>query len=301
MSDNKLKLLNDIDAAILWAAVKETTAQKTYELTINPNRTPSVFESKVGGVPYWDLSMPIPHTPDGKKMALLAQLNMEDYPDNEMLPKKGMLQFFIAVSEMYGLDFDDQTSQEEFRVVYHEEIDRSFSPESIKGEFILPNEVDKYDLPMDAEYALDVKQSVSYMFEYDYRFDDAIKSVAQAIGFKNRPEYINLSEKEFEHVLWNSLEPLFEEDEVSKEFLTSGSRVLGYPYFTQSDPREKHGKYSGYDVLLFQLDSEGRKRGDNSYNWMVIWGDCGIGNFFIRKQDLLNKDFSNVLYNWDCC
>ena len=300
MSDSRNKLLNDVDASMLWQAIKEATAQKTYALKINLDRVPSVFDSKVGGLPYWDLNVPIPRTSDGKKMALLAQLNMADYPDNDLLPKEGMLQFFIGASDVYGLNFDDQTLQEGFRVVFHEEIDRSFSSESIKGEFILPHDSNDDDLPIASEYALDVEQKVAYMFEYDYRFDGVIKSVAQSIGLRNRPEYANLTDKEFYRILWDSLEPIFEENEESYEFVMSGSRVLGYPFFTQSDPREVQGKYSGYDILLLQLDSEDRKLSDDSYDWMVMWGDCGVGNFFIRKEDLLNKDFSHVLYNWDC-
>ena len=300
MSNSRNKLLNDVDASMLWQAIKEATAQKTYALKINLNRVPSVFDSKVGGLPYWDLNVPIPRTSDGKKMALLAQLNMADYPDNDLLPKEGMLQFFIGASDVYGLNFDDQTLQEGFRVVFHEEIDRSFSSESIKGEFILPHDSDDDDLPIASEYALDVEQKVAYMFHDDYRFDGAIKSAAQSIGLRNRPEYANLTDKEFYRILWDSLEPIFDENEESYEFVMSGSRVLGYPFFTQSDPREVQGKYSGYDILLLQLDSEDRKLSDDSYDWMVMWGDCGVGNFFIRKEDLLNKDFSHVLYNWDC-
>lgn len=33
----------------------------------------------------------------------------------------------------------------------------------------------------------------------------------------------------------------------------------------------------------------------------IMWGDCGVANFFIHPDDLKNKDFSKVLYNWDCC
>ena len=43
--------------------------------------------------------------------------------------------------------------------------------------------------------------------------------------------------------------------------------------------------------LLFQLDSDDG----------VMWGDCGVGNFFITDADLKRRDFSRVLYNWDCC
>ncbi|WP_140916353.1 DUF1963 domain-containing protein, partial [Listeria monocytogenes] len=51
-----------------------------------------------------------------------------------------------------------------------------------------------------------------------------------------------------------------------------------------------------HDTLLFQLASEDF---DES-RMAIMWGDCGVGNFFINKQDLINRDFSNIMYNWDC-
>ena len=70
-------------------------------------------------------------------------------------------------------------------------------------------------------------------------------------------------------------------------------RIGGYPYFTQEDPREENSKY---DFLLFQLDSDYTDNTDK-----VMWGDSGIGNFFINSERLKKLDFSDVLYNWDCC
>ena len=46
-----------------------------------------------------------------------------------------------------------------------------------------------------------------------------------------------------------------------------------------------------YDTLLLQIDSE-----DD-----IMWGDSGIANFFISEEDLKNKNFEDMLYNWDCC
>ena len=59
--------------------------------------------------------------------------------------------------------------------------------------------------------------------------------------------------------------------------------------------REYEEKYRVYDTLLFQMDSD---YGDEDY---VLWGDCGVGNFFIHQEDLKKRDFRKVLYNWDCC
>ena len=72
---------------------------------------------------------------------------------------------------------------------------------------------------------------------------------------------------------------------------TWGHKLLGYPAFTQSDPREYHKKYGKYDTLLLQIDTDDG----------IMWGDSGVANFFINKDDLKNMNFSSVLYNWDCC
>jgi uncharacterized protein YwqG len=31
-----------------------------------------------------------------------------------------------------------------------------------------------------------------------------------------------------------------------------------------------------------------------------MFGDVGVANFFITEEDLKKKDFSKVIYNWDC-
>ena len=75
----------------------------------------------------------------------------------------------------------------------------------------------------------------------------------------------------------------------------TGHKVGGYPIFTQNDPRdEKQLEY--YDFLLFQLDTDCIGEED-----VVMWGDSGVGNFFINSEKLKQCDFSDVLYNWDCC
>jgi uncharacterized protein YwqG len=73
-------------------------------------------------------------------------------------------------------------------------------------------------------------------------------------------------------------------------FATNGHKIGGYAYFTQSDPRE-YIKDSETSILLFQMDTDDE----------IMWGDAGVANFFINSADLINKDFSRVMYNWDCC
>ena len=86
-----------------------------------------------------------------------------------------------------------------------------------------------------------------------------------------------------------------DDDEESWEE-NSGHKVGGYPYFTQHDPRPYIENGDNYDFLLFQLDTDSIDGED-----VVMWGDCGVGNFFINSEKLKKQDFSDVLYNWDCC
>jgi len=69
-----------------------------------------------------------------------------------------------------------------------------------------------------------------------------------------------------------------------------GSRVGGYPYFVQSIIPTYE---DGIDVLLLQLDFE-------DVCWLDF-GDAGTCNFFISKENLLNRNFSDVIYDWQCC
>ena len=88
-----------------------------------------------------------------------------------------------------------------------------------------------------------------------------------------------------------------DDEEILEEYDSlSGHKVGGYPYFTQSDPRPDMENGDYYDFLLFQLDTDYIGKED-----VVMWGDSGVGNFFINSEKLKNRDFSDVLYNWDCC
>ncbi|MDE5770593.1 MAG: DUF1963 domain-containing protein [Ruminococcus sp.] len=86
----------------------------------------------------------------------------------------------------------------------------------------------------------------------------------------------------------------FEKFENPKSY--TGHKVGGYPFFTQFDPRYNMENGNYYDFLLFQLDTDYIGKED-----LVMWGDSGVGNFFINSEKLKKRDFSDVLYNWDCC
>ncbi len=71
-------------------------------------------------------------------------------------------------------------------------------------------------------------------------------------------------------------------------FPSRGHRFGGYPAFSQYDPR--HHRPEGDWELMFQVDSE----------TSFLWGLGGVANWFIRTDALFRRDFSEILYQWDC-
>ena len=67
------------------------------------------------------------------------------------------------------------------------------------------------------------------------------------------------------------------------------SKLGGCPYFVQND-------YIGFDddtFLLLQLDIEDECG--------IMFGDSGNCTFTMSKDDLKKRDFSMVIYDWQCC
>ena len=270
-------------AKAIVAEVKRRTETPCWNLTLQPEGPCGLLDSKVGGLPYWDPALPYPTDSQGNKMTLLAQLNFAQLGTEAPLPAQGLLQFFIGQDDVFGIDFDQPDSQKDFRVVYHPEPDPALTLEQIQA-LELPTHVEA-DLctPVIREAAFTAEKTVGYMGPGDCRFEalfrEAVRAVTgEDIGEKNAYQYFDKADRDYFY------------DQLS----AAGHRLLGYPFFTQYDPREPEGPY---DTLLFQLDSDmAEDRKD-----LVLWGDCGVGNFFINREDLLCRDFSRILYNWDCC
>ena len=124
-----------------------------------------------------------------------------------------------------------------------------------------------------------MEKATAYMGPADSRFDSIFSQAYQAVTGRT-PE-----DGTYHWNYWNTLE-IEDRDYLWDQLSTDGHHLLGYPYFTQEDPRE-----GAYETLLFQMDSD-----DN-----ILWGDCGVANFFIDLEKLKQRDFSDVFYTWDCC
>lgn len=267
---------------------------------LKPSRdSTTVFDSKLGGVPYFPKDMEYPTVREGenagKPLYFLAQLNFEKLPRIEGFPSEGILQFFAGCEgdNVYGMNFDDLTNQNAFRVIYHETVSEN-SPQGETPHF----EFDEEFLPFKGEFLLTAEKPAQMPVTcVDYRFEKAVFSAY------NELFGVNITKMFGEGGLCRIDEPLF--DALYRTRDANGTRMGGYPYFTQDDPRDRSpaggwkGGISGHTVLLFQSDSE---NGGDPKNWIddICWGDAGVANFFITPEDLAKRDFSNVIYTWDC-
>lgn len=243
-------------------------------ITPQPNKPKDIWASRFGGQPYWPIDMSYPETPDGVALHLLAQLNFDEIPNIPGYPQTGILQFFILNEDIYGLKSPEKYTQQAFaqinqiqdtfRVVYHPDVIHNES--QLRSEF--PNCEDADMMPVEGEYALSFLAEEEPLNISDYRhstaWDGDVYDLPDSVG-----------------------ESLWGED------TGNGSKVGGYAFFTQDDPRNLDN--DGEWLLLLQIDTSDEEDVD------IMWGDSGVGHFFIRPEDLANLDFSHVWYNWDCC
>ena len=264
---------------------------------LKPKRgTTTVFDSKLGGVPYFPKGMEYPTVREGynegKPLRLLAQLNLSALPRIEGFPTEGMLQFFVFPDDLYGADFDALCDQNGFRVIWHDTVTTDTA--SLLSEDEIPkNDDDDNIFPFEGEFLLIAEMSEKMgACQADFRFD---KAVAEAYNELFGGDVVGMWDSNGKGIRQVD-EPLYD------AIFSRGSektRMGGFPFFTQEDPRGYKEELSGHTVLLFQSDSE---NGGEDKNWddEICWGDMGVANFFITPEALAKRDFSNVIYTWDC-
>ena len=250
----------------------KATIKPFIEIKAKSDNNLRLWQSKFSGFPYFPKGLQYPTDTKGQAMFLLAQINFSETPKLEMFPEKGILQFYISNgSDIYGACFENPARQNGFKVL--------FFPEVIEDDHLLITEFDFLPKPD----MLPIENQSSLIFNLGY-------APIPVVDYHFEPTILNIDSKS-KYELFGKYKKVYEEYE--KLFHSEGHKLGGYPYFTQNDPREFE-TYRGEEYrLLFQMDTDDEAG--------IMWGDCGVANFFISEQDLENKNFSRVLYNWDCC
>ena len=285
MDNNRLQLAKQITAKLI-----EEIGLPTIFIRTNKRKKITLISSKFGGLPYWNIGMPYPVDNKGNKLKLLAQFNLEEIKGLTLLPQSGLLQFFVYSDNeyQYGSDFEDYANSNQFRVIYHAKIDTSISEEDVRS-LNIPTSLDKYHDYDVITGVVGIDFEISKMVAPDYgEFKDRFIELAGQQGW-----HIDNQENVILDYLiddWDIMGEIYDMCHISNNHL------LGYPLFIQFDPRNDEERYEKYDTLLFQMESFDE---EGTY-FMAAWGDMGIAHFFINRHDLLNLNFDDIMYCWDC-
>lgn len=270
-------------------AAEKTLAELPKQYAVHfalTDETPSVWQSKIGGIPYMPSGTEMPVDSDGNPLRFLMQIRCSDVQGIDGFPAQGMLQFWICADDCWGMcDSHDKG----YRVVYYDTIsehtmcpplpewsdtEQKFFP--LKGEFGVAFLPVTEDTP---------KHSIRYQKTFCHYFNE--------ISGEHIEDPYDLKYKL--HLPFAVLnEALYQNDS------SSGHKIGGSSDFCQYDPRETAEQQERYNFQLLQMCSDfGRVNGTNITK--IMWGDAGICHFFINAEKLKHCDFSDVLYYADCC
>lgn len=264
------------------------------------DETVALTSSKLGGMGYLPMGETYPSQADGKPLALLVQINFAQLNDAvdltqlpQSLPDKGILQVYIGDTDLYGADFDNPYPSDTYQVRYWTDTESPVNQADLDDAMASAKAVfvkEDYALPLsiEDEFAITFRQGVQSCNINAYDHNEIIAKIVPEIGDKYIEDYIESSLKAKG---LDSVDPYDVMDQYQKLAGIDGHQFLGYPYFTQSDPRKYNESLKNH-ILLFQIDTD--------YDLDVMWGDAGVANFFITPEALLARDFSQMVYNWDC-
>ena len=273
--------LEDINTVI--EEIKKNNSRECINIIIEENNSLNLTDSKFGGLPYISTDADTPKDSNDNQLALLAQINCSDLPENTLYPKDGLLQFWISRNDDFGLD-----NKKDYCVKYIENIENNITKESILTKYKLLDEENNEEYSpfnkKNTSFALKFEKGISTITSTDFLFEDiALKTIHELFPDENIED------------LYDDLErDVF--DTLFKAFSGVDHAIGAYPTFTQWDPRNPEEK-DAYGITLLQVESHW----DNDSNSSgIMWGDSGVANFFINKEKLEHLNFEEVLFNWDC-
>lgn len=226
--------------------------------------------TRAGGVVWLPEGEVWPTDDKGQPLSFLAQIDFAEMPPMADYPTSGVLQFFIGRDDYYGANFEEP-EKGSFKVIYRE---------SLSGPGRLERGTPRGNANID---------------DYSPLYDDTVKQglALTASAAMHKPSIGNWWLDRDLGPLLNDREDadsIYEYIAAAKTDAFGVSHVGGHPEFTQSDWRIDK-PYNDVDRVLLNLWS---------IDGHLMWGDVGQGQFLIRREDLLKRDFSKAFYQWDC-
>ncbi|MCE5168392.1 DUF1963 domain-containing protein [Paenibacillus profundus] len=240
--------------------------------------------SRVGGHPDLPEHTAWPVTKDGTKMTFLAQLNLAEiapHDNAQLLPPQGMLYFFLGIDEpAYNIEhqviYVEQAGTLQLQkpdgitALQEEDEDREeFRPYTVSARSSL-------ELPNYAyadEEALDLEDIESYYDLVDELADSSSRNWGCMFGYPVGQH----DDAEVEAALMLLM---------NEHYDYSAERSLEKLTTHFGGDRERAEQEVKDTVMLLEIDS--------SDPVGFLWWDCGVIHFFMRKEDLLKRDFSRT-------
>lgn len=271
------------DINIVIEEIKKNNSRECINIIIEENDSLNLTDSKFGGLPYISTDSDTPKDSNGNQLALLAQINCSDLPENTLYPKDGLLQFWISRNDDFGLD-----NKKDYCIKYIENIEDNITKESILNKYKLLDEENSEEYSpfskKNTSFALKFEKGISTITSTDFLFEDiALKTIHELFPDKNIEDLYDDLERDVFNTLF-------------KAFNGVDHAIGAYPTFTQWDPRNPEEK-DAYGITLLQVESHWNNDPNNNG---LMWGDSGVANFFINKEKLEHLNFEDVLFNWDC-
>ena len=290
LSEENVRFNNEIKKIVL--DILEKNKKPMIEISLSDEK-PNLFQSKFGGVPYLPKDKEAPKDKANRQLTLLAQINIDELPENNIYPmKEGILQFWILNDDILGLDYDTHLG-DGYKIIYYKDIDKSVTEEEVLEKYKPYKDEDSY-FPIEEEFSLSFKLTDGYFSDSNDDFREIVDREMKKFYDENKDKYseiLKIYDKENQLNYWEIWDILEEDKKIGKKLFGAGHKIGGFPDFTQSDIRE----VGDYEILLLQIDSDRTEKNE------IMWGDCGIANFFIREKDLKEFNFNKAIYNWDCC
>ena len=251
-------------------------------------------DCKLGGKPYLpaDFEWPAFRSADDgitRPLSFFCQINlaqMKPYDKDNVLPKSGMLYFFYECgSSTWGFDPADNGAA---RVFYFENTD-GFAPldlpENLAKDYAIPEIAVKFRSQISCPCFEEFENHSDLDCDWN-DYDDELKKLG-----------VDTDCGAGDHKL------LGYADTIQGEMLTECERVSRGLYCgdaesyknTPDEVKADIEKHAGDWMLLLQLSTVTKG------GFELMFGDCGMLYFYIRKDDLAARKFDKIHFSLQCC
>ncbi|ALQ37094.1 YwqG family protein [Fusobacterium hwasookii] len=264
---------------------------KKNEVTISTkfnDNSEIINKSKIGGKPYLPKDFVWPYYQE-LPLSFLAQINLEEvnsFDKDKLLPSTGMLYFFYELeTEEWGYHPESKGCAKVFYFEDTSNFELIDFPKDMEDYYKIPEFKVTFksniSLPSYENFYLLLKEDDAFK-KHDISFNDFIPLYDEIfIPDNNYTKLLGYPE-----VIQNPMEE--ECEAVTRGFDMGG--IESYPKQYQKEIRSASKDW----ILLFQMDTI------ETSDYELMFGDSGHIYFWIKKEDLANKNFENIWLILQC-